>query len=217
MMRKQAKRVTALVLCVMLFATLFAAQSFAEGKDVDAFYRWYNRAHQDYVDSVIRNPQTIDDYRTNMLLKYHFLVAFNQHQAEAAGEIIREAIELDEETYLRLVAEQELKRQEFIQYATEYQAAADAAVRMASEAREDAWQSYVNGEIPSAGEQYRSDEEQISQAAQAVIGEIEADAAATYREIDEDSEAIARERERRLRALLEEMERLRRAQPNTIG
>lgn len=213
-MKNTVKRILALTLCVLMFAALLPTAAFAKEKKADAFFKWYAKAHKDYSDSLIKQPKTWEDYRTNSQLKWAFLVDFNNHRSQAAVEVAKEANQIDEATFYLLVAAQKLKEEEAIKLAAEEKAARDKAVADTEKARADAWAAAVAG-MPGdeAYKQFQTNGQQAVNDAQKSIEQARADYDALAKLVDDGSEELRKERERRLRELAEELERLQAAQP----
>lgn len=213
-MKNTVKRTLALALCVLMFAALLPTAAFAAGKS-DAFFKWYEKAHETYTNSLIKKPTTWEDYRTNSQLKWAFLVDFNNHKGAAMLDVAKEANQIDEATYYLLVAAQKLKEQEAIKLAAEEKAARDKAVADTEKARADAWAAAVAG-MPGdeAYKQFLTDGQQAVKDAEKSIEEAKADYDAAAGVVDAAEEELRKERERKLKELMEELARLQAAQAN---
>lgn len=213
-MKNAVKRTLALALCVLMFAALLPTAAFAKGKS-DAFFKWYEKAHENYANSLIKQPKTWEDYKTNSQLKWAFLVDFNNHKGAAMLDVAKEANQIDEATYYLLVAAQKLKEEEAIKLAAEEKAARDKAVADTEKARADAWAAAVAG-MPGdeAYKQFQNEGQQAVKDAEKKIDEAKSDYDAAAGLIDDAEEQLRKERERKLKELMEEMARLQAAQAN---
>lgn len=216
-MKNTVKRTLALILCMVLFASVLGTSAFAINSKADQFYAWYNKAKQDYSDDLIKHPITYQDYQINSLIKYLFAVDVNVHKSDAMIGVAKEALVIDEATYWMLVAEQKLKEQEAIDLAIREKAARDQAVLETEQARADAWAAAQTG-VPAdvAYDQYQKDGAQAVKDAENEIADAKSDYDAVAKIVEDESEELRRERERRLKELEEQMARIAAAQ-GTLG